>query len=277
MQLVRLEHRLLGLSLGLVLTTEFQRLNTMSDTIDVNEIFGPTLQGEGSAAGQHCLFVRLAYCNLECKWCDTAYTWAFTPDKASRTVSNIQYDKEANIHPMAASDIVSELEKLYPIMDRPTNIIISGGEPLMQSRQLEPLVQALDKLDCMVHIETAGTLKPTEYLHQYVTQYNVSPKLSHSGNRTSKRFKPQVLQWFASQSKSWFKFVVQEIGDLIEVDHIVQECNISIDRVMIMPEGIKPSDNLVVARRVAREAINRGYGISFRTHILLWPEVDRGR
>lgn len=31
-----------------------------------SQTFGPTVQDEGSAAGQHCLFVRTFGCNLEC-------------------------------------------------------------------------------------------------------------------------------------------------------------------------------------------------------------------
>ncbi len=39
----------------------------------VKEIFGPTLQGEGSHAGRACVFLRFAVCNLACTWCDTDF------------------------------------------------------------------------------------------------------------------------------------------------------------------------------------------------------------
>jgi organic radical activating enzyme len=213
---------------------------------------------------------------LECTWCDTAYTWAFTPDKAARTESGIQYSKEENIHPMSVGDVLVDLEKLWPIYDKPTMIVISGGEPLIQAKKLEPLVQKLCNLECEVHIETAGTLKPTEFLDRYVAQYNVSPKLSHSGNRTSKRYRPQVLQWFAQWEKSWFKFVIRNLGDFVEIDQMVRECSIDTRNVMVMPEGITIDKNIGHARLIAEAAIERGYGISFRTHILLWKDV-RGK
>jgi 7-carboxy-7-deazaguanine synthase len=38
----------------------------------VAEIFR-SLQGEGIHQGKPCLFIRLAGCNLHCRWCDTSY------------------------------------------------------------------------------------------------------------------------------------------------------------------------------------------------------------
>ena len=34
-----------------------------------------SFQGEGKTIGQPRLFIRLAGCNLRCKWCDTKYSW----------------------------------------------------------------------------------------------------------------------------------------------------------------------------------------------------------
>ena len=41
----------------------------------VNEIFGPTIQGEGKSAGMQAMFLRTSLCNLACDWCDTPQTW----------------------------------------------------------------------------------------------------------------------------------------------------------------------------------------------------------
>src|SRR5690606_9075665 len=38
--------------------------------LNVNEHFGPTIQGEGPSAGQLCTFLRLAGCHVKCSWCD---------------------------------------------------------------------------------------------------------------------------------------------------------------------------------------------------------------
>jgi organic radical activating enzyme len=243
----------------------------------VNEIFGPTVQGEGSAAGRHCMFVRMALCNLECTWCDTAYTWAFTPEKAAKTESGIVYDRAANVHEMNADQVIASLCSLWPMRSGPRTIVVfSGGEPMIQGEAIAPLAGQLRSWNHEIHIETAGTLLPPWQLDNVATQYNVSPKLKHSGNAVSKRYKPDVLAWYAKNCKSWFKFVLRDPKDLAEIDSIVFEAGMDPRRVMIMPEGVTAGENLDRAQEMATAVINRGYGISLRTHILLWKDV-RGK
>ena len=40
----------------------------------INEIFH-SIQGESTHAGRPCVFVRLTYCHLRCRWCDTEYAF----------------------------------------------------------------------------------------------------------------------------------------------------------------------------------------------------------
>jgi organic radical activating enzyme len=110
-----------------------------------------------------------------------------------------------------------------------------------------------------------------------VDQYNVSPKLAHSMNIEAKRYKPIVLRRFAKDEKAWFKFVITYPGDLHEVDEMVLHQGIPSNRIMVMPEGNSVNGNLESARNFEAAAISRGYGVSFRTHILLWPRVNRGK
>lgn len=246
------------------------------DNLLVNEIFGPTIQGEGAAAGRHCLFVRLALCNLECSWCDTPYTWALTPQKAAKHASGKQYDKTTQVREMTPGQVIDALTNLWNIKVSPTMVVVSGGEPLMQRNQLPELARRLHDLGCPLHIETAGTLIPPSELTDGVAQYNVSPKLANSGNVLTKRFKPSVLAHFASLDQAWFKFVATSPADLDEIDGIVAMTGIRADRVMIMPEGVTPGGNLAVGRAIADAVIGRGFGLTLRSHILLWGD-ERGR
>lgn len=249
---------------------------TVSDKLLVNEIFGPTVQGEGAASGRHCLFVRMTNCNLRCTWCDTPYTWAFDNNTASKLETPIIHDKAENTTECSTEDVLKKLSVLWDIERRPTMIVISGGEPMMQAKALEPLAKALNSYGNMIHVETAGTLLPTHELDSNVAQYNVSPKLEHSGNRLQIRRKPEVLKYFGSNPRAWFKFVLRTPADFQEVDELVALSGVDPHRVMIMPEGITAEQNMKIAKTLVDEAVARGYGLSYRTHILLWKDV-RGR
>lgn len=241
--------------------------------IKVNEIFGPTIQGEGPAAGRHCLFVRVANCNLECTWCDTAYTWAFNQGKAEKTESKIVYDKSENLKEMFSGEIFLELSKLWPIVASPTIIVVSGGEPMMQQGELVSLFAELKSWGNQCHVETAGTILPTSLFDYHVEQYTVSPKLEHSGNVLNKRYKPEALRFFALSNKAWFKYVLRSPSDFVEVDYQVKECGIRPQRVMVMPEGTTSQKNMDIAKTLVDGALERGFGLSYRTHVLLWEDA----
>lgn len=235
----------------------------------INEIFGPTIQGEGPYAGQLCVFVRVANCNLTCKWCDTAYTWAFTPTKAKLHRTGVQYDKAEEIHSMAIDDVIQKVE----ILHGPCIVVVSGGEPCIQAIQLAELCKYLEMRDYSTHIETAGTRFPGP-LEKWVDCFVVSPKLANSGNPLDKRYKPAVLKHFSGtlNERSWFKFVVNGPHDLPEVDKIVKDCSIRRDRVMIMPEGLTADEIIPRARWIKDDVLKRGYGLTMREHVLLWGE-----
>jgi 7-carboxy-7-deazaguanine synthase len=244
--------------------------------LTVNEIFGPTVQGEGPATGRHCLFVRLALCNLRCKWCDTAYTWAFTPELAAHLDPPRMYDRAENARMMSVAEVLDGLRAVWDIDTRPTTVVISGGEPLMQAG-LDALAAELAARGHAVHIETAGTIVPSAALMRLVELFVVSPKLAHSGNPESKRLKALPLTTFAALGhQAVFKFVVTGADDLNEVDGIVAGLAIPPCRVMVMPEGTTVAGLLATGREIADHVTARGWGLSLRTHIMLWSDV-RGR
>jgi len=92
-----------------------------------------SVQGESSFAGLPCIFVRLAGCNLRCAWCDSEYT--FTGGK-----------------PYTADEIVAQIEDLTPCR----LIEFTGGEPMLQSRELLPLMKRLLAQNYTLMIETSG-------------------------------------------------------------------------------------------------------------------------
>jgi 7-carboxy-7-deazaguanine synthase len=92
-----------------------------------------SVQGESSFAGVPCIFVRLAGCNLRCSWCDSEYT--FTGGKS-----------------FTADEIIEQIEALQPCR----LIEFTGGEPMLQARELLPLMERLLASNYTLMIETSG-------------------------------------------------------------------------------------------------------------------------
>lgn len=101
--------------------------------MQITEIF-KSIQGESTHAGLPCVFVRLTGCNLRCNWCDSEYT--FTGG-----------------HRMTVEEVEAEVEILSP---RGGLVEITGGEPMLQEREVVPLMQWLLRSGYTVLLETSG-------------------------------------------------------------------------------------------------------------------------
>jgi 7-carboxy-7-deazaguanine synthase len=218
------------------------------------EIFA-SVQGEGMSAGVPSTFVRLATCNLRCSWCDTAYTWDWDRfDKAEQIL-----DSDARL----VLEVVAGLA--------PKNIVITGGEPLIQRRQLAPLARELKSGGYRLEVETNGTIAPGE-LASLIDQWNVSPKLRHSGNEGLERLPDGPLRDFAARDNANFKFVVQTESDLAEVEELRERFDIPAARVVLMPEGTTAAELNARSPWLAEASTQRGYRFSTRLHILIWGD-----
>lgn len=230
----------------------------MTDHLIVSEIFGPTVQGEGPSAGRRCGFLRLGLCNLNCSWCDTAYTWDFKGQNGTA------YDRHRELHSMTEDEVLEAIEALG--VDR---LVISGGEPFVQHKALTPLLWHLPPT-MWIEVETNGTHAPEAPLKR-VDQLNISPKLAHSGVPATLAIDVPTLRSLGHHPGAVFKFVVQTEADLDEVSAIVDLVNIRPGQVWIMPEGRDVKTLTKLARRDALEtAIERGYNVTGRLQIELW-------
>ena len=231
----------------------------------VNEIFGPTIQGEGKSAGREVLFLRLALCNLHCVWCDTPHTWNWSGTPFSHPE---KFEKKDEIHEMEIDDILAALNALSEDV---RSLVISGGEPLLQQRDLLPLLVELKARGWWIEIETNGTIAPTSEFDEYVDQFNCSPKLANSGNSVRLRIHEEALQKLADNAKVYFKFVVAGEDDVPEVLSFVERY--SMERVYLMPLG-KTAEELEETREIVRGIAERlRLQFTDRLHITLFGGV----
>ncbi len=119
----------------------------------LSEIF-VSFQGEGAHAGYRHLFVRLAGCNLRCRYCDT-------PDSLERTATYTVFGTgsppKIQLNPVAPetlADLIATILKREAPVDA---VALTGGEPLAQS---DFLASVLEKggFDLPVLLETNGVL-----------------------------------------------------------------------------------------------------------------------
>ena len=224
-------------------------------SLKINEVFGPTIQGEAIHAGQLVGFIRLANCNLACSWCDTPYSWDWS-----------RYDKALEVAEYSIEDL-TDIIRLWGV----ERVIITGGEPLLQQNGIIALAMAnpLIKFD----IETNGTIAPQQDLVDVIDMFCVSPKLAHSGDIFKKRIKMGALFYFASLARSnrtLFKFVCQSEDDMKEIEPILEELKIPKRSVWIMPEGADIETQMATLQKLADPIVNKGYNLSTRIHVLAW-------
>jgi 7-carboxy-7-deazaguanine synthase len=144
-----------------------------------------SLQGESSFAGLPCVFVRLAGCNLRCSWCDSEYTFT-----GGGKMSDIA--------------ILAEVQRLSPTGGL---IEITGGEPMLQERELIPFLRQLLALGYQLLLETSGE-RPLELVPREVHKI-VDVKCPASGEHL--RFRPENLATLTSRDE--LKFVLASRQD----------------------------------------------------------------
>lgn len=103
-----------------------------SNSLPVMESFY-SIQGEGYHSGKPAYFIRLAGCDVKCKWCDVKDSWNISPNQY------LDIDKIINKINQVSAEI----------------IVITGGEPLYHN--LDNLTHALKKTGKKIHLETSGT------------------------------------------------------------------------------------------------------------------------
>ncbi len=246
-----------------------------------------TVQGEGKWAGTPSLFVRTQGCNLRCIWtdengraqtCDTAHTSFFASEAMHMAVEDVFSTIKANCGKIR-------------------HVVITGGEPLLQAREVAQLLQMLRTDGFKTTLETNGTIFCQEAIEQ-CSLVSISPKLPSSfptkqklqqlglsesdvtRNHSRIALNLSVLQQIIDCAKAaggivQLKFVVSSPGDESEIAKIVNNLHgIDNEDVMLMPMGIDHAAmqrNGLIATQIA---IRNGWRFSPRLHIELFGNKE---
>jgi organic radical activating enzyme len=239
------------------------KLVLATDDTGAPEIFA-SLQGEGQSMGMPVAFVRLSRCNLACTWCDTAYTWRFTGDNRPHR-SAIAYDRKANQVSLTPEEAAARIAALGQ-----RRLVITGGEPLLQAPALAAILKHLPAI--AVEIETNGTIAPPPRLDVWIDQYNVSPKLAHSGNPAALALIPERLDAWAAEPRAFFKFVIAAPEDVAEVLALKARHGLAAERIFLMAEGTDSAALRVCQAWLSELCCKHGLRMSDRLHIHLYGD-----
>lgn len=113
-----------------------KRLTAISSA-RIIEVF-PSIQGEGVYVGLPHLFVRFWNCNMNCHYCDTDFRGPYQET--------------------SAGDLLEEIQTQVRTAGPFHAISLTGGEPLLWTKFLTPVLPQIKAMKQTVYLETNGTL-----------------------------------------------------------------------------------------------------------------------
>ena len=218
-----------------------------------------SLQGESTHAGLPCVFVRLTGCNLRCTWCDSEYTF-----QGGRK--------------MTIGEVLDEVTHLSPGGGL---VEITGGEPMLQEREVVPLMQALIEDGYTVLLETSGE-RPLERVPADVIKI-VDVKCPDSGEGDT--FHRENLETLTPNDE--VKFVLSSRGDYDFAREFVQRYDLAarVNAVLFSPAfrkdaaGARDSSHCLLDPQQLAEwmiADNVPARLGLQLHKFIWDPALKG-
>jgi 7-carboxy-7-deazaguanine synthase len=212
--------------------------------LKVSELFF-SLQGESSYAGQPCVFIRLAGCNLRCTYCDAAYSYE---------------------EPGKYMDLAAILGFAAEFPDFPVEV--TGGEPLIQEEVYE-LFDSLLAAGRKVLLETNGSL-PLDRVPAGVVKI-IDIKCPGSG--MADHCDPDNLILLCPEDE--LKFVLSSRADYDWAKDFLQRHRLGRERIIHFSAASgRLAPSLLAEWILADRLVVR---LQLQLHKVLWPESSRGK
>jgi 7-carboxy-7-deazaguanine synthase len=225
--------------------------------IEIAEFFYDTIQGEGFHLGHPAAFLRVQHCTQNCWWCDTKAVW--------RAGNPYAFDELFEM--IDATDLIGKLRSGQ-------HLVLTGGSPVKQQESLTLFLLDFIRrygFKPFIEIENECTLMPTADFVELVDVWNNSPKLMHSGNPDSLRYRPEILRYLSSLSNAWFKFVIAQEKDWQEIESaFLTPGLIQRNQIILMPLGSDRIELNNYRELVVQMAIRESVRYCTREHIVLW-------
>ena len=210
----------------------------------VTEIF-KSIQGESTYAGLPCVFIRLTGCNLRCHWCDTAYAF-YGGTK------------------MSPEEVLARVRQLGGKL-----VEFTGGEPLLQEREVLPLARQLLAEGYRVLTETSGERSVGGLPRPVVKVLDV--KCPGSGESGKFCFENLAVL----ERKDQVKFVILDENDYRYAREFLSKHDLTsrVDEVIFSPVFGRLAP-LMLAEWILRDGLEVRMGLQL--HKFIWDPEARG-
>lgn len=213
------------------------------DTLRINEIFF-SIQGEGTRAGEPCVFVRLTGCGLRCTYCDTEYAFYEGNDKSLGEV-------------------------LEQVRSYGCNLVeLTGGEPLEQEAAFVFLKMLCDEgYDVMV--ETGGHVS----IENVDTRVKRIMDLKTPSSAMTKRNLYDNIKYLMPHDE--VKFVIGSREDYGWMKEQIELFGLNSKVSTILVSAVHGKLSM---RELAEWILADKLHVKLQTqlHKLIWPDVERG-
>lgn len=214
-------------------------------SLQVCEIF-KSIQGESTYAGRPCVFVRLAGCNLRCRYCDTTYAYEGGERLSTREV----------------------LERIEILGESFPDILVefTGGEPLLQEGAVE-LMNALALSGRQVLVETNGSRDIS------VLAGEIAAIVDMKGPSSGESDKMDLVNLDRLREKDELKFVIGGREDYAHMLSLLPRVTTSRNTV-----NASPLYGALAPAKLAAWILEDGLDVrlNLQQHKYIWPPEARG-
>jgi 7-carboxy-7-deazaguanine synthase len=234
------------------------------------EVFS-SIQGEGLLVGCRQIFVRMAGCNLACKYCDT--------DFAATADCRIEDAPGSGIFCSIPNPVPLDLLHdtlflwLQAIPRVHHSISLTGGEPLCQAETLRQWLPSLAEL-LPIHLETNGTLSShLEPLLPFLDFISMDIKLcSMTGVATSWDAHQKFLE-LARKKGCQVKAVVGEETPVEEIEQAARLVHQAAPEVPLVLQAVTRDGGVTISGRTLLDFQTRAAGIHPLVRVI--PQTHR--
>ncbi len=197
-----------------------------------------SIQGEGRYIGITSIFLRLGGCNLNCKYCDTKYSWK-------------------NYRDIEIKEVIEKLEKYEA-----KALSITGGEPLLQIEECVELIKHISKTYQLIIIETNGTLtNEIEYISYFNVVLSISVKTTNFIGHEYDYSELYKLLPKIKNTEKYIKLVVTDKDDISLIKYTISEIlkNDSTIEIFLQPARIPKLNYINLIKKLWVDVTNDDY------------------